>query len=347
MLHAAFCYPLPCPFLLCFSSPQLMPAILEIFMSDSDNNRFTRSLSAHLDRTGLLPLLNDDTITELMLNSDGSLWVEAFGRPMYRHGVISPDDASILIRTIAHYHGEIIDRENPVLECELPTDGSRFEGIVPPLVAQTSFTIRKKATRLFTLDEYLAGNVLNQAQLEALLGAIAARENILIVGGTGSGKTTLANAVIDAMVKHKEHDRIIILEDTNEIQCAAQNSVIMRTSEKAGVGIPRLLRVTLRYRPDRILVGEVRGGEALGLLKLWNTGHPGGMATIHANSAALGLEQLEQYIEEVSVNINRRLIAATINWIVFIKKTPEGRKIQELARVTGVNSDGYQLEYVG
>lgn len=313
----------------------------------SETNRFTRSLNTHLERAGLLALLNDDTVTELMLNSDGALWVEAFGRPMYRHGEISPDDASILIRTIAHWHGEIIDRENPVLECELPTDGSRFEGVVPPLVAQTSFTIRKKAARLFTLDEYLAGEVLTRTQHDALRRAIAVRENILIVGGTGSGKTTLANAIIDAMVSHDENDRIIILEDTNEIQCAAQNSVIMRTSEKANVGMGRLLRVTLRYRPDRILVGEVRGGEALDLLKAWNTGHPGGLATIHANSAALGLERLEQCIEEVSVNINRKMIASVINWIVFIKKTPEGRQIQELARVTGVGSDGYQLEYIG
>lgn len=312
----------------------------------SETNRFTRSLNTHLVRAGLLTLLSDDTVTELMLNSDGSLWVEAFGRPMYRHGEISPDDASILIRTIAHYHGEIIDRENPVLECELPTDGSRFEGIVPPLVTQTSFTIRKKATRLFTLQEYLTGQVLTRAQLDTLLGAIAARENILIVGGTGSGKTTLANAIIDAMVSHNEHDRIIILEDTNEIQCAAKNSVIMRTSEKAGVDMKRLLRVTLRYRPDRILVGEVRGGEALDLLKAWNTGHPGGLATIHANSAALGLERMEQCIEEVSVNINRKVIAATISWIVFIKKTSDGRRVEELARVTGVTNDGYQLEYI-
>ncbi|XUA21502.1 P-type conjugative transfer ATPase TrbB (plasmid) [Citrobacter sp. OP27] len=310
-----------------------------------DNNRSIRSLTSHLDRTGLLPLLNNDHVIELMLNGDGWLWVEEFGRPMYRHSQVTPEDASILIRSIAHYHGEIIDAENPVLECELPTDGSRFEGIVPPLTPQTTFTVRKKATRLFTLDEYLDVNTLTVTQLEVLRGAISARENMLIVGGTGSGKTTLANAIIDAMVRHNEHDRIIILEDTNEIQCAAQNSVIMRTSEKAGVSMGRLLRVTLRYRPDRILVGEVRGGEALDLLKAWNTGHPGGLATVHANSAALGLERIEQCIEEVATTVNRKVIAATINWVVFIKKTADGRKIEELARVTGCDGQNYQLQY--
>lgn len=311
----------------------------------SDNERFIRSLNTHLARTELLPLLNDDNVIELMLNSDGWLWVEAFGKPMYRHHKITPDDANILIRTIAHFHGEIIDKENPILECELPTDGSRFEGIVPPLAAQTSFTIRKKATRLFTLEEYLKDGTLTAAQLTVLKQAVASRENILIVGGTGSGKTTLANAMIDAMVKHNEHDRILILEDTNEIQCAAQNSVIMRTSEKAGIGMRRLLRVTLRYRPDRILIGEVRGGEALDLLKAWNTGHPGGLATVHANSAELGLERIEQCIEEVATNVNRKVIAATINWVVFIKKTPSGRQIQELAKVMGVEGENYRLQY--
>lgn len=311
----------------------------------SDNERFIRSLNTHLARTELLPLLNDDNVIELMLNSDGWLWVEAFGKPMYRHHKITPDDANILIRTIAHFHGEIIDKENPILECELPTDGSRFEGIVPPLAAQTSFTIRKKATRLFTLEEYLKDRTLTAAQLAVLKQAVASRENILIVGGTGSGKTTLANAMIDAMVKHNEHDRILILEDTNEIQCAAQNSVIMRTSEKAGIGMRRLLRVTLRYRPDRILIGEVRGGEALDLLKAWNTGHPGGLATVHANSAELGLERIEQCIEEVATNVNRKVIAATINWVVFIKKTPSGRQIQELAKVMGVEGENYRLQY--
>lgn len=311
-----------------------------------EENRAIRSLKSHLQRTGLLTLLDDPNVIELMLNSDGWLWVEAFGKPMFKHSKISADDANIIIRSIAHYHGELIDRECPVLECELPTDGSRFEGVVPPLTSQTSFTIRKKATQLFTLDDYLEVGTLSRTQYEAIQGAIARRENMLIVGGTGSGKTTLTNGIIDAMVKHDEHDRIIILEDTNEIQCAAENSVIMRTSDKADIGMKQLLRVTLRYRPDRILVGEVRGGEALDLLKAWNTGHPGGVATIHANSAMLGLERLEQCIEEVSTNVNRHVIAATIHWVIFIQKTADGRRIKELAKVIGTDGKKYQLEYI-
>ncbi|MEJ5074835.1 ATPase, T2SS/T4P/T4SS family, partial [Enterobacter ludwigii] len=155
------------------------------------DNRSMRSLLSHLERTGLLPLLNNDNVIELMLNGDGWLWVEEFGKPMYRHCEITPTDASILISSIAHYHHEIIDRDNPVLECELPTDGSRFEGIIPPLVPQTAFIIRKKATRLFTLNDYLNVGTLSVSRHDVIRKAIAARENILIVGGTGSGKTTL------------------------------------------------------------------------------------------------------------------------------------------------------------
>ncbi|HIF9255968.1 P-type conjugative transfer ATPase TrbB (plasmid) [Photobacterium damselae subsp. damselae] len=314
-------------------------------MSDA-KQRSIKSLNSHLERTGILALLNDESVIEIMLNSDGWLWVEAFGKPMYKQCKISPDDANIIIRSIAHFHGELVDKECPILECELPTDGSRFEGIVPPLTAQTSFTIRKKATKVFTLDDYFENGTMTEKQYNVIQDAVATRQNILIVGGTGSGKTTLTNAVIDSMVKHNEDDRIIIIEDTNEIQCAADNSVIMRTSEKASVTMGKLLRVTLRYRPDRILVGEVRGGEALDLLKAWNTGHPGGVATIHANSALLGLERLEQCIEEVSTNVNRKVIAQTINLVIFIKKTQQGRTIEELAYVHGHDGTHYDIEYI-
>ncbi|MCL4128458.1 UNVERIFIED_CONTAM: hypothetical protein GTU68_009386 [Idotea baltica] len=149
--------------------------------------------------------------------------------------------------------------------------------------------------------------------------------------------------MIAAMVEHNPDDRITIIEDTNEIQCSAENSVIMRTNELANVTMTKLLRVLLRYRPDRILIGEVRGGEALDLLKAWNTGHPGGCVTIHANSALQGLERLEQCIEEVSTSVNRKVIASTVNLVVFIKKTAKGREIKEIIEVTGYNqTTGYQ-----
>lgn len=313
-------------------------------MLTENNARQVAKLNELLELTGMLAHLNNQTVMELMLNPDGQLWVEEFGKAMYCAGEVDANNAHKLICSIAHYHKEIIDRNNPVLECELPTDGSRFEGLVPPLVAQTSMTIRKKATRVFTLAEYVTSGIMTEEQKAKLESAVAERRNILIVGGTGSGKTTLANALIEAVVRLHPNDRVLIIEDTNEIQCQAKNAVIMRTYEKAKVGMKELLRVCLRSRPDRILVGEVRGGEALDLLKAWNTGHPGGLATIHADSPVMGLERLEQCIREVSAHVDRNVIASTIHTVVFIKKTEEGQKrVDRIIEVTGCDEHGKYL----
>ena len=311
---------------------------------DNKTRQITK-LNELLALAGMLEYLQNSSVMELMLNPDGNLWIEEFGKSMRCVSKVDANDALTLICALAHYHGEIINRDNPVLECELPTDGSRFEGLVPPLVAQTCMTIRKKATRVFTLAEYVTSGIMTQAQSDALERAITNRRNILIVGGTGSGKTTLANGLIEAIVRIHGNDRILIIEDTNEIQCKAKNAVIMRTHEKVGVGMRELLRVSLRSRPDRILVGEVRGGEALDLLKAWNTGHPGGLATIHADSPVMGLERLEQCIREVSAHVDRNVIASTIQTVVFIKKTEQGQKrVDSIIEVTGCDAQGqYQF----
>jgi len=301
-----------------------------------------QSIKAHMG-IPLFEKLNDPNVIEIMLNPDGNLWVEEFGEPMSVFGTMLPGQASLLMKAIAGYHNTTISDEKPILECELPLDGSRFEGIFPPVTKNPSFTIRKKALRVFTLNNYIESQILSEHQLKALLDAIESHKNILIVGGTGSGKTTFANALIDAMVKNNINERIVIMEDTNELQCTAPNSVILRSNEHTSIN--RLLRATLRLRPDRILVGEVRGGEALELLKGWNTGHPGGIATIHADSATLGLDRLEDLLAEATPNVNKAMIASTINVVVFIKKNPTGRKIEEVIQVTGYDSKSNQYLY--
>lgn len=301
-----------------------------------------QSIKSHMGMP-LFEKLNDPNVIEIMLNPDGNLWVEEFGEPMSVFGSMQPGQASLFMKAIAGYHNTTISDDKPILECELPLDGSRFEGIFPPVTKNPSFTIRKKALRVFTLNNYIESQILSEHQFNALLGAIESHKNILIVGGTGSGKTTFANALIDAMVQNNVNERIVIMEDTNELQCTAPNSVILRSNEHTSIN--RLLRATLRLRPDRILVGEVRGGEALELLKGWNTGHPGGIATIHADSANQGLHRLEDLLSEATPNVNKAMIASTINVVVFIKKNPTGRKIEEVIQVTGYDSKSNQYLY--
>jgi type IV secretion system protein VirB11 len=245
-----------------------------------------------------------------------------------------------LLGTIASYLNTTITSTNPILECELPIDGSRFEGLLPPIVNKPTFTIRKKASQIFTLEEYYHQKTLSKEQYLQIKKAIynsedteQSKKNILIVGGTGSGKTTLANAIIDGIVQQTPNDRVVIIEDTAEIQCAAKNAVILRTSNK--VNMLMLLRATMRLRPDRILVGEVRGAEALDLLKSWNTGHSGGIATIHANSARAGLTRLELLISEATIAPMQTLISEAINIVIFITKTKNGRTVKEIIEVTG------------
>ena len=254
------------------------------------------------------PLLRERDVIELMLNADGRLWVDRLGQPMKAVGKIAASAAESFIATVASTLRSAVTRENPILECELPAeppfDGSRFEALIPPVVSAPVFTIRRKASAVFTLEEYERQGIMTGWQRAAIESAVAERRNILVVGGTTTGKTTLTNAIIDQMVQATPHHRLVIIEDTAEIQCAAPNAVVLRATDT--VDMQRLLKATLRLRPDRIIVGEVRGGEALAMLKAWNTGHPGGVCTVHANHARAGLTRVEQMIAEVSQTPMRR-----------------------------------------
>ena len=310
------------------------------YMQESDSkNRLIIKIKREIGSICLEALENPNVI-EIMLNSDGTLWIEELGKPIVKVGTMEESKAKALLGTIASYLHTTITVENPILECELPIDGSRFEGLIPPIVSRPTFTIRKKASKIFTLEEYFYQKILTKEKYQLIKEAIynpndkkLSRKNILIVGGTGSGKTTLANAIIDGIVKQTPEDRVVIIEDTAEIQCAAKNNVILRTSKE--VSMLDLLRATMRLRPDRILVGEVRGAEALDLLKSWNTGHSGGVATVHANSARAGLIRLEQLIAEATQAPMQTLISEAINIIIFITKTSKGRMVKEVIEVTG------------
>ena len=291
----------------------------------------------------LLAWLSDPQTVEVMLNADGRLWCERLGHRMQCIGELPAARAEAIIRTVAGYLDKTITRQHPILEGELPLDGSRFAGQVPPIVTAPTFAIRKRAVAVFTLDQYVENGIMFIEQQEVLLSAIAASRNIVVVGGTGSGKTTLVNALIAAMIQQFPDARIVLIEDTGEIQCSATNSVAYHTS--LDVPMAHLLKTTLRMRPDRILVGEVRGPEALDLLMAWNTGHDGGIATLHANNARSALSRLALLIS-MSQDYPKPiepLIGEAVHVIVHIARTADGRRVQEILEVSGYEHGHYHL----
>lgn len=287
----------------------------------------------------IVQALDDDDITEVMLNPDGLVWTEGHTTGLKVIGRMKIAQAEALIGTVASSVSTTVTRLSPIVSGELPLNGERFEGMIAPVVAAPTFTIRKRAITVYSLEEYIRSGVLSPAVADTLRAALRDRQNILLCGGTASGKTTLANALIAELATIASEQRVVIIEDTKEIQCAQENAVIMRTSDD--VDMTRLLRSTLRMRPDRIIVGEVRGGEALTLLKAWNTGHPGGIATIHANSALAALPRLEQLIAEATTAPMGRLIAGSIDLIVSISKTENGRRVNELVTVDDFTGGQY------
>jgi P-type conjugative transfer ATPase TrbB len=296
----------------------------------------------------VLAALDDLDVIEIILNPDGKLWVESHSKGMRPAGItMSAIQAERLIGTVAFALHTVANDSHPVIECELPLDGSRFTGWLPPVVSAPAFVIRKHAGLIHTLEDYLRDRIITCAQADAFRAAITARENIVLAGGTGSGKTTLANALIHEMVRASgDNERFIIIEDTRELQCDAPNVMQLHTS--AAADLIFLTRTTMRARPDRIIIGEVRGAEALGMLKAWNTGHPGGVTTVHANSATAALVRLSSLVQEANVPPQPELIAETIHLLAFIARTPEGRRVTEMVRVQGYDPEhGFKLTPLG
>lgn len=286
--------------------------------------------------------LANPAVIEVMVNPDGRLWIDRHGAGRTYSGTqIGAADAERIIRLVASHIGQECHRECPVVSAELPETGERFEGLLPPVAPAPCFAIRKPARILYRLRHYVDARVMTPPQANALREAVASRRNIVVVGGTSSGKTTLVNALLAEVAERG--DRVIIIEDTRELHCAAEDCVSLRT--KPGVAsLADLVRSTLRLRPDRIVVGEVRGPEALDMLKAWNTGHPGGITTLHANSARAGLYRLEQLIQEAVVTVPRRLIAEAIDIVVFLKGRGSGRRVETVAALEGLDAGGdYRL----
>ncbi len=291
----------------------------------------------------ILAALQDPAVVEIMLNPDGLLWEDRHGKGMSVIGEMTANRAENLIGTIASALGIDATKDNPIIEGELPLDGSRFEGVLPPIVERPIFAIRKKAHLVYSLADYVRDGIMSQEQSDIILQHVRQRHNILVAGATGSGKTTLCNAILQCIADEDPDTRIAIIEDTRELQCPVKNQFMLRTSDK--VDMIQLLRACLRLRPDRIGVGEVRDKAALALLKSWNTGHSGGIATVHANSAEAALTRIEQLIQEANVPPIPAVIAEAINCIVSIQKSKEGRRIEQICTVKGGGPEGYELDF--
>lgn len=285
--------------------------------------------------------LEEPAVIEVMLNPDGRLWIDRLGEGLADSGVsMRSVDGERIIRLVAHHVGAEVHAGAPRVSAELPEGGERFEGLLPPVVAAPSFAIRKPAVAVFTLADYVARGIMANWQADALASAVFERKNILVAGGTSTGKTTLTNALLAEVAS--TGDRVVLIEDTRELQCAAPNLVSLRTRDGVAT-LSDLVRSALRLRPDRIPIGEVRGAEALDLLKAWGTGHPGGVGTIHAGSAIGTLRRLEQLIQESVVTVPRALIAETIDVIAVLVRDGTGRRLSELAEVRGLDAAGDYL----
>jgi P-type conjugative transfer ATPase TrbB len=280
--------------------------------------------------------LEDSAVVEVMLNPDGRLWVDRLSTGLAETGErLTAADGERIVRLVAHHVGAEVHAGSPRVSAELPETGERFEGLLPPVVAAPAFAIRKPAVAVFTLEDYVATDVMTAGQAKVLRQAVESRRNILVAGGTSTGKTTLANALLAEVAKTS--DRVVLIEDTRELQCQASNLVALRTKEGVA-SLSDLVRSSLRLRPDRIPIGEVRGAEALDLLKAWGTGHPGGIGTIHAGTALGALRRLEQLIQEAVITVPRALIAETIDMIAVLSGRGAARRLTELAQVDGLGS---------
>jgi P-type conjugative transfer ATPase TrbB len=305
------------------------------------NERNDRALRSQLEI--VLPYIDDPHVEDIYLNPDGTLWVKTMLGPDFVIGNLDSGDARNIINLVAAFNKTVCNVDRPILEAILPFRSARFQAIIPPVVAAPVFDIRLRAQKVFTLDEYERAGVMTEWQVSVLEAAIKAHKNILLVGGTGSGKTTLLNALLRELAT--SDDRIVSIEDTPELQCSSKNHVALFTSETESM--TSCIRAALRIRPTRIVVGEVRGGEALALLKAWNTGHPGGFSTVHANDARSGLLRLEQLAREATEAPQQQFIASTVDVVVYIApdpKHPVGRRVKQAVDVKGYENGEYIFE---
>jgi type IV secretion system protein TrbB len=291
-------------------------------INDEGNRRLYEKLYIDLGPE-IVTYLEDYDVNEIMLNPDGKLWIDRSSKGQSCVGTVSKSRAFSIMNSVAGIHNFVISQHSPRLEAELPIyramKGERFTGQIPPIASVPCFTIRKKTEAVFLLDDYIATKRTTENQALIIRQLISERKNILICGGPGSGKTTVINALIAEAVKLDATQRFLLLEDLPELQCSAANKVALLTSQD--VDMTGLLKVAMRMRPDRILIGEVRGKEALDMLKAWNTGCPGGFCTIHANGAEEAIQRILDLAMEAGLTMPpKQLVLRTVDAVISVAR---------------------------
>lgn len=308
----------------------------------SGKERIEQKLERELG-TSLIGLLREPNVVEVMVNADGSVWVERLGAAMecasFRVDAVQTKAA---LGTLAALLDTVVTADAPILQGEVPRFHARIQGLRPPVVQAPVLVFRKKASKVFDLASYVETGRMTARHYTLLKAAISGKKNVIVAGGTGSGKTTFINALLKEIAKSEPHTRLLLIEDTRELQCEVKNRVEARAVPGVAC-MNELLRSALRMRPDRIIIGEVRGPEALTLLKAWNTGHPGGLASLHANGPAAALRRLELLNQEATGHPLRELIAEVVDMVVFLER---GARVQKCVEVTGLGPDGYRLKEV-
>lgn len=287
----------------------------------------------------IMPYMQDKKVFEVYVNPDHKIWTDSLGVGRAWTGkTIAPEQTQGIIYSVSALSNQLVKAERPVIDAEIPANKffpkCRFEGNLPPVVPSPTINIRKHPETIFTLEDYVEQGTLTPFQYKVLISAIHNKQNIIAAGGTKSGKTTFLNAILAEISKLP--DRVILIEDTPELQCSAEDCVQMRSTKS--FSMEDCLKQVLRMTPDRIVVGEVRSGEALALLDAWSTGHGGGCSTVHSNSARDTLLRLENMTSRVSKTPQNATIAQAVNLIVYLKYTGNKRKVEEIIKIWGYDT---------
>ncbi len=314
-----------------------------------DRGNARLAVEATMKNAGLFDLLFDSTLTEIMVNPDGRLWVDRVGKGMEDTGrKIPPEHVEAIIRCVASYNHTVCHENQPLLEADLIDFGyARFQGVLPPVTLAPAISIRRKAILDYSLDDLCQKKrMLTKGQTAIIRKAVTERKNIIISGGTNTGKTTLANALLKEFA---DADRVVTLEETMELDTVVVKNCFPLRTMNGTVSMDALLRTALRLRPDRVLIGEVRGKEAWSLLKILSSGHSGGLCTIHAFGGKRTLVRLEQLVLEASIReIPRELIGDVIDLDIHLKKdTKTGKRwVDKIFSINGYRDGEYEVEII-